>query len=91
MTNLSDNIFVRTIGVSAAILSVCALKYPDRAIFDENRVGISSKKGWPIVGSLPAILYNAEKMHDFLLKGFTDMNAVTTYVIILNFLILLIN
>lgn len=81
MSNLSDNIIVRTIGISAAIIGVCALKYPDRAIFDEKREGIASKGGWPIVGSLPAILYNAENMYDYLLNGFTVMNSLTTYVI----------
>lgn len=81
MTTLSDNILVRTIGVSAAIIGVCALKYPDRAIFDEKREDIASNGGWPIVGALPAIIYNAERMHEFLLNGFTQLNTLTTYVI----------
>ncbi|KAI7891571.1 cytochrome P450 [Mucor mucedo] len=78
MTTLSDNILVRTIGVSAAIIGVCALKYPDRAIFDEKREDIASNGGWPIVGALPAIIYNAERMHEFLLNGFIKLNTLTT-------------
>lgn len=81
MSNLiSDNLFTRTLGVSAAVLTALAVKYPDRALFDEHREGISHKKGWPIVGSLPHIVRNAENMHEFLLSGFVAMDTLTTYV-----------
>lgn len=77
---ITDNFFSRTLGVSAAILTALAVKYPDRALFDEHRENISHKKGWPIVGSLPHIISNAENMHEFLLSGFVSMDTLTTYV-----------
>lgn len=81
MSNLiTDNFLTRTLGVSAAIITALALKYPDRAVFDEHREGISHKGGWPLVGSTPMIIKNAENMHEFLLSGFVSMNTLTTYV-----------
>ncbi|KAI8987580.1 cytochrome P450 [Mycotypha africana] len=65
--------FAQTISVSLVFLTgLLALKYPDRAIFDEYREGINNRKGWPLVGSLPAIVSNAEKLHEFLLDGFKE-------------------
>lgn len=78
--SLTDNLFSRTLGVSATILTALAIKYPDRAVFDEHREGIPHKGGWPILGSLPSIIGNAENLHEFLLSGFTTMNSLTTYV-----------
>ncbi|KAG1115932.1 hypothetical protein G6F42_013824 [Rhizopus arrhizus] len=79
MSNLiTDNFLTRTLGVSAAIITALALKYPDRAVFDEHREGISHKGGWPLVGSTPMIIKNAENMHEFLLSGFVSMNTLTT-------------
>ncbi|KAF7723244.1 Protein kinase alk2 [Apophysomyces ossiformis] len=64
-------------GATTAVLAVLALKYPDRAIFDEHREGIACRPGWPLLGSLPALLANNQVMHDFLLEGFTQTDAMT--------------
>ncbi|KAI9468452.1 MAG: cytochrome P450, partial [Benjaminiella poitrasii] len=69
----------RTLGATAlAFTGLLALKYPDRAVFDQNREGIAHKKGWPLVGGLPEILSNVDNMHDFFLTGFTRLNSLTT-------------
>ena len=65
-------------GASAAILGLLALKYPDRAIFDEHREGIVTQPGYPLVGGLPAIVINKEKMHDLFMTGFELTGALTT-------------
>ncbi|KAI8887433.1 cytochrome P450 [Backusella circina FSU 941] len=75
---MTDNTFLRAFGLSTAIVAGLALKYNDRALFDEHREGIASKPGWPIVGNLPAIIMNAEKVHQFFLEGFNINKALTT-------------
>jgi hypothetical protein len=66
-------------GASSAALSVLALMYPDRAIFDEPRPDIPHRAGWPLIGSFPDILKNMDSFHHFALKGFEEI-ARTTYV-----------
>lgn len=80
MSALTDNVYVKTLGASAAVITALAIKYPDRALFDENRPNIATKGGWPILGALPSLLSNADRMHEFLLAGFTNLQALTTYV-----------
>ena len=63
---------------AAAVIAALAVKYPDRALFDIEREGIPFKRGWPIIGGLPGFLLNANKMHDFLLTGFTNLESLTT-------------
>ncbi|KAI7852169.1 cytochrome P450 [Circinella umbellata] len=65
-------------GASAAILGLLALKYPDRAIFDEHREGIPTQPGYPLVGGLPTIVRYKEKMHDLFMTGFELTGALTT-------------
>jgi hypothetical protein len=75
---MTDNSALRVLGLSSAVVAGLALKYNDRALFDEHREGIASKPGWPIVGNLPAIIMNAEKVHQFFLEGFNVNKALTT-------------
>ncbi|KAI8137496.1 cytochrome P450 [Fennellomyces sp. T-0311] len=65
-------------GVTTAVLALLALKYPDRAVFDEHREGIPSQKGWPLIGNLPAIISNKETMHHLFMQGFSDLGVLTT-------------
>ena len=65
-------------GASAAILGLLAWKYPDRAVFDEHREGIVCQPGYPLVGGLPTIVRNKEKMHDLFMTGFELSGALTT-------------
>lgn len=81
MSILTDNPFVQAVGISAAIIGALALKYPDRAIFDEHRPGIAFKPGHPLVGTLPSLMLNSSKIHDILLRTFTDTRKLTKYVI----------
>ena len=80
MSTLTDNVYFKALGASAAVVAGLALKYPDRALFDEQRNDIAHKKGWPLLGALPALLANKEKMHEFMLSGFTVLDSLTTYV-----------
>lgn len=71
------DIITRTLGVSAAIVAALSIKYPDRAVFDEERLEIPHKKGWPLVGNLPNLLWNSSTLHDFILAGYTNLNTQT--------------
>lgn len=75
---MPDPIFTHALGLSTALLTALLIKYPDRAIFDEHREGIAYKKGWPLVGQLPAIISNAELMHEFFMNGFNELDSLTT-------------
>jgi len=74
---LPDNPIGRTAVASLALLGGLALKYPNRAIFDEFPKGIPHGEGYPLVGALPNMLMNAEKINDFLLRGFTVLDSQT--------------
>jgi hypothetical protein len=75
---MSTNVLVQTFGVSAAVIGALAIKYNDRAVFDEYRENVAHQRGLPLVGSLPYFIINADKIHDFFLKGFVINNAMTT-------------
>ncbi|KAI7902864.1 cytochrome P450 [Cokeromyces recurvatus] len=68
----------RTLGIAALTITALVIKYPDCAIFDENREGIAYNKGWPLLGGLPTILASSERIHEFFLSGFTNLNSLTT-------------
>ena len=67
-------------GAAAAGLAALSLIYHDRAIFDEVREGIKEQPGWPLVGNLPLLLSWKDRIHDFLLMGFTELDELTLYV-----------
>jgi hypothetical protein len=62
-----------------ATIGVLALKYPNRALFHEEREGVCRKNGWPIVGSLPTILSRKDAIHELFLERFTELKAKTMY------------
>ncbi|RCH94663.1 hypothetical protein CU097_002244 [Rhizopus azygosporus] len=64
-------------GAAAAGLTALSLIYHDRAIFDEVREGIKTQPGWPLVGNLPLLLSWKDRIHDFLLMGFTELDELT--------------
>ncbi|KAI8146652.1 cytochrome P450 [Fennellomyces sp. T-0311] len=64
-------------GAALAGVTLLAAYYHDRAIFDENREGIKTQPGWPLVGNLPIILQYKDQIHDFLLEGFTALGDLT--------------
>ncbi|CAO3690445.1 unnamed protein product [Umbelopsis vinacea] len=65
-------------GAGAAALSVLALMYPDRALFDEARPDIPQRTGYPLVGSLPDLIRNVDTFHHFALQGFEKVARTTT-------------
>lgn len=64
-------------GAALAGTAILAAIYNDRAIFDERREGVKTQAGWPLVGNLPLLIQYKEKMHDFLLEGFTTLDDLT--------------
>ncbi|KAI8369532.1 cytochrome P450 [Radiomyces spectabilis] len=65
-------------GIAATALTLLAVKYPDCAVFDEHRDDIPhGKGGWPLVGALPQLVSNKEKMHEFLLENYEELNTLT--------------
>jgi hypothetical protein len=66
-----------------ATVGVLALKYPNCALFHEEREGVCRKSGWPIVGSLPTILSRKDAIHELFLERFTELKAKTMYKILI--------
>ncbi|KAI9009909.1 cytochrome P450 [Phycomyces nitens] len=64
--------------VSAVVLGLLALKYPDRAIFSEHRKGIHHSRGWPLLGATPSFIWNKDKIHDYFLNQFEKSGALTS-------------
>lgn len=75
---MSDNTLYRTFGYSALLTIALALKYPDRAIFDENPKGVACKKGWPLIGLLPAAIKNRQSIHELFMNGFNELDSMTS-------------
>lgn len=77
-TTSNRNPITRYIG-GAALAGVTALAiiYHDRAVFDERREDIKTQPGWPLVGNLPILLQWKDRIHEFLLEGFTSLDETT--------------
>ena len=65
---------------AAAALSLLVLKYRDQALFSRIRNDIPKVPGAPLVGSLFSFISSLEKMLDFDIKQFKDLDTMTTYV-----------
>lgn len=59
------------------ITAALALKYPDRALFDEHREGIPHPKGSPILGNLLELLKNKERIFMYALENYESMDTFT--------------
>jgi hypothetical protein len=57
-------------GTLATGLGVLALMYPDRAVFDHDDRKFPQRKGYPIVGHLPYIIANVDRIYDFMLENY---------------------
>ncbi|KAF7723245.1 hypothetical protein EC973_002183 [Apophysomyces ossiformis] len=64
-------------GAVTAILAALALKYPDKAVFDDPHKGLPLITGWPLLGTLPHLLYHSQKAHDFFLRNFQQLDSLT--------------
>ncbi|KAI8086171.1 cytochrome P450 [Halteromyces radiatus] len=71
------NIVGITAGTAAAALTALAIKYNDRALFDEHNPGTPYRKGYPLLGTLPGLIRGKCTIHDFTMKAFNDANAMT--------------
>ncbi|KAF7728512.1 hypothetical protein EC973_005916 [Apophysomyces ossiformis] len=67
-------------GTVTAILAALAVKYPDKAVFDDPHEELPLRKGWPLLGTLPHFLYNSQIAHDFFLRDFILLDALTVAV-----------
>ncbi|KAI7861836.1 cytochrome P450 [Spinellus fusiger] len=71
-------------GAAVAITALLALKYPNRAIFEEYRENIVYMSGGlPIVGQLVNMLKSTHRMHDFRSNLFENIDALTGYISVL--------
>ncbi|KAI9357101.1 cytochrome P450 [Pilaira anomala] len=61
----------------AAITGALALKYPDRALFDEHREGIPHPSGVPILGNLLNISRNKERYFEYVLELYEQLDTLT--------------
>lgn len=77
MSTNSNPIYQYIGGAALAGIGVLSAIYHDRAVFDSNREGIKTQKGWPLVGNLPVLIQYKDKIHDFLMEGFTQLDELT--------------
>lgn len=61
----------------ASITGALALKYPDRALFDEHREGIPHPTGVPILGNLLNISRNKERYFEYVLELYEQLDTLT--------------
>lgn len=80
-TTTNRNPIARYVGGAALVgVAALALIYHDRAVFDEHREDIKTQPGWPLVGNLPILLQWKDRIHEFLLEGFTSLDETTLWV-----------
>ncbi|KAI8047135.1 cytochrome P450 [Gilbertella persicaria] len=73
-----SNPFYRYLGgATTAGIAILALVYNDRAVFDSAREGIKTQPGWPLIGNLSLLIQHKNKIHDFLLAGFNQLDELT--------------
>ncbi|CAO0792861.1 unnamed protein product [Mucor circinelloides] len=77
MSSTSNPMLSYVGGAAIAGLAALTAIYNDRAVFDPKREGIKTQSGWPLVGNLPVLIQYKEKIHDFLLEGFTQLDEMT--------------
>lgn len=83
MPVLSLNQTVIALGI---ITGALALKYDDRALFDEHRENIPYPKGIPILGNLLKVLKNRERYFEYVAELYEDLNTLTLYVYVFSLL-----
>ncbi|KAI8997284.1 cytochrome P450 [Pilobolus umbonatus] len=74
---IPDSHFGRALGLSLSVLTALAIKYPDRAIFDEHRENIPTKGGLPLIGGLYHLMINSDKVHEHLSNAFKSNDSLT--------------
>lgn len=57
-------------GTFATGLAVLAYMYPDRAVFDNDDREFPQRKGYPLIGHLPYIVANVDRIYDFMLENY---------------------
>lgn len=77
MTSAHNPLYQYIGGAALAGVALLSTIYHDRAVFDERREGIKTQSGWPLVGNLPVLIQYKEKIHDFLLGGFNQLDEMT--------------
>lgn len=69
---------IGTVGAAtAAVLAALALKYNDRPFLYEHPEGIPYLKGLPLLGNLPKLLSNIDRIYDFQSDQFNELDTLT--------------
>ncbi|GAA5807169.1 hypothetical protein MFLAVUS_000523 [Mucor flavus] len=63
--------------VLATLTAALALKYPDRAVFDEHRENVVYPKGLPIVGNLLNISKNKDRYFEYVVEIYEKLDTLT--------------
>lgn len=61
----------------ATITAALALKYPDRALFDEHRENLAHPKGVPILGNLLNLSRNKDRYFEYVVEIFENLDTMT--------------
>ncbi|CAO3649312.1 unnamed protein product [Cunninghamella echinulata] len=62
--------------LSATLLSILAIKYPDRLVFTEYR-GIPTLSGSVLVGTTPSIIKNKHRLQELILENLEKIDGMT--------------
>lgn len=63
--------------LASSALAYLSIKYHDRPTFYEHSKDIPYVKGYPLLGNLPSLLSNIERIYDYQLDMFEKMDVLT--------------
>ncbi|CAO3693849.1 unnamed protein product [Rhizopus stolonifer] len=63
--------------VASSALALLSIKYHDRPTFYEHNKDIPYVKGYPLLGNLPTLLSNIERIYDHQLDMFEELDVLT--------------
>lgn len=62
---------------TVAIAAALAIKYPDRALFDEHRENIAHLKGVPLLGNLLEVAKNKHRYFEYVVDLYEQLDTLT--------------
>jgi hypothetical protein len=65
------------LSIAAIATTVLAIKYPDRALFDEHRENVPHPKGVPILGGLLALSRNKDRYFEYVVELYEQLDTLT--------------
>lgn len=77
--SLSKNSALQQLGVAgaaaSAVIALLSIKYHDRPFFYEHPKGVPHAPGYPVIGSLGALLKNMDRILDYELDLYEELDT----------------